>query len=718
MATFPGIGNGKMAVPVAFLAVALSGTASEVKVWTNIGPDGGRVSALAADPRNPASLYAATGAGIFKTIDGGANWTIVNFSQPGTPLVDLVAIDTAGTLYAGARLVSGFEDYFKSTDGGTSWSAIGFGAAGVCHGLLVVDSVHPGMLYAAGGNGLQGVCKSTDGGATWTLVNAKVGLGGNTDLVWLLATDPFDARTLYAATTFGFYKSTNGGANWSLANSGLPQITDPAVGWRDRGLALDPQNPGTLYYGKLGRIFKSTDGAVSWNDAGSGLPPAPANGWSAVGSIAGNPQNPASIYAVITQNPLGPPPDRNFPFFSLVTSSDGGASWITATDPTLLVAPVPGSAGAATDGITSISPDPLDPNTLYLGTAKGVLKSTDGGGRWNFANSGLKAVGGMWQVLIDTQSPTILAPPYKSSDGGATWSRYALPSGLGGLMADPQNPHTLYGLDGQAFYKSTDFGDSWTQIGSIPWNSGQFVVSSKFPNIMYGIGQSSDGNTPSLFKSVDGGHTWSVSTLGLNGEPPAAIAVDPQDPNIIYVSTSAPYPNTGEIAYLSLWKSADGGVTWMRLRGPNETFSSGPILIDPQNPGTIYFADTDRGQNSSWLFYSDTQWHKSADGGATWTQIFPSCGQPSFESVLLPTLLIDPRNSNTLYAGSGGVGGAVCESTDGGASWTAAGPGLTGRAQALAFAPTDSRTLYAAMSNGLFVITLQPSSVPSVLKPE
>jgi len=715
MTILPGLGSGKMAVPVAFLAVALLGTASEVNVWTSIGPEGGGASAVAADPRNPATLYAATDAGIFKTTDGGANWTILNFSQPGTPLVDFVGIDSAGTLYTGARLVSGFDDYFKSTDGGASWSAISFGAAGVCHGL-VVDSVHPSMLYAVGGNG-HGVCRSTDGGATWTLVNAKVGLGGNTDYIWQLAPDPFDARTLYAATTLGFYKSTNRGTSWALANSGLPQVTDFLVGVRDRGLALDPQNPGTLYYGKLGRIFKSTDGAVSWNDAGSGLPPAPANGWSAVGSIVVNPQNPASIYAVITRDLLGPPPDQivpeHFPFF-LVTSSDGGANWITATDPTLLVAPVPGSAGAATDGITSISPDPLDPNTLYLGTAKGVLKSADGGGHWKFANSGLKAVGGMVQVLIDAQNPTILAPPYESTDGGATWSRYSLPSGLGGLMADPQNPHILYGTTGQAFYKSADFGDSWTQIGSFHGNSGQFVISPRFPDIMYGLGRSVDGDVPSLFQSADGGHTWSASALGLNGEPAAWIAVDPQDPNIIYVSTSLP---DLEAVYLSLWKSADGGVSWTRLRGPNATFSYAPILIDPQNPGTIYFADTDRGQNSSSVYYSDTQWHKSTDGGATWTQILPSCGQPSFESWLLPTLLIDPQNSGTLYAGSGGVAGAVCQSTDGGVNWTAVGPGLTGRAQALALAP-NSHTLYAAMSRGLFVITLQQASTPSGLKPE
>jgi len=322
----------------------------------------------------------------------------------------------------------------------------------------------------------------------------------------------------------------------------------------------------------------------------------------------------------------------------------------------------------------------------------------------------------MWQVLIDSQSPAILAPPYKTTDGAATWSSYALPRGLGGLTADPQNPHILYGTAGQAFYKSTDFGDSWAQIGSIAWNSGQFVISPRSSKVIYGIGTSVEGNVPSLFQSVDGGHTWSASKLGLNGEAPMSIAVDSQEPDIIYVSTSLPLFE--DAVYLSLWKSADRGVSWTRLRGPNATFSYRPILIDPQNPGTIYFADTDRGQNSSSVYYSDTQWHKSTDGGATWTGIFPSCGELSLGPVL-PILLIDPLNSGTLFAsGSGLVEGAVCRSTDGGANWTVVGPGLPGQAQALALAPRDSRTLYTSTSGGLFVITLQPASAPSGLKPE
>src|SRR5215472_11165581 len=129
MTIFPGLGSGKMAVPVAFLALAISGTASEVNVWKSIGPEGGRVSALAADPRNPATLYAATGAGIFKTTDGGANWTMLNLSQPGPLAVDFVAIDSAGILYAEAPGMYGHNSYYQSTDGGVSWNAISFGAA-------------------------------------------------------------------------------------------------------------------------------------------------------------------------------------------------------------------------------------------------------------------------------------------------------------------------------------------------------------------------------------------------------------------------------------------------------------------------------------------------------------------------------------------------------------------------------------------------------------
>ena len=129
-------------------------------VWTSNGPEGGYVRALAIDPQTPTTLYAGTYGGVFKSTDGGGNWSTVNTGLTATGVYAL-AIDpqTPATLYAG-------------TDGG-------------------------------------GVFKSTDGGANWSAVNT----GLTNTYVYALAIDPQTPATLYAGTYGGVFKSTHGGGN-------------------------------------------------------------------------------------------------------------------------------------------------------------------------------------------------------------------------------------------------------------------------------------------------------------------------------------------------------------------------------------------------------------------------------------------------------------------------------------------------------------------------
>src|SRR5262249_5908493 len=89
-------------------------------VWTSLGPAGGRVAALAIDPRTPTTLYAGTSVdGVFKSTDGGSSWVAANTGLTNTP-IGALAIDplTPTTLYAGTG-----GGVFKSTDGGSSWVA-------------------------------------------------------------------------------------------------------------------------------------------------------------------------------------------------------------------------------------------------------------------------------------------------------------------------------------------------------------------------------------------------------------------------------------------------------------------------------------------------------------------------------------------------------------------------------------------------------------------
>src|SRR5947208_10604439 len=105
-----------------------------VNVWTTDGPHSETINALAIDPQTPTTLYAGTsGDGIFKSTDGGGNWSAVNtgLTTPyGAIWVNALAIDpqTPTTLYA----ASSGGGVFKSTDGGGTWSAVNTGFATTC----------------------------------------------------------------------------------------------------------------------------------------------------------------------------------------------------------------------------------------------------------------------------------------------------------------------------------------------------------------------------------------------------------------------------------------------------------------------------------------------------------------------------------------------------------------------------------------------------------
>lgn len=694
MATFSGLRTGMSAVLLAFLAIALAGTLFAGRnQWTPVGPEGGAVAALAADPQNPSTVYAATCAGVFKTVDGGANWSAVNSGLPGIDCQigpGILAVDPQNT---GTVYVSSGNQIFKTTHGGASWNAISTPKVTAALQVLLIAPSNPNTLYTSDGSE---IFKSTDGGATWAQTGSGTGFP--------LALDPQNQDTLYANMSGGLFKTTDGGASWNPANSGLPPVAQPA--YNARVLVIDPWNPDTLYAaGFRGQIFKSTDGGTSWNPASFGLPPSPAPsaGYNSVVSLAINPQTPAVIYALIRQPSLG-----SQGYFFLATSTDGAASWTLDSDPLLAAA-----------GLYTIAPDPRDAGTLYLGTSNGILKTADAGGHWSLASGGLRAAG-IESVVIDPQTAGTLfavtsfqglpmpaaggaAGLFKSTNGGNSWSpsNFGLQTNAGvpvGLAADPQHPGTLYALEviSGALFQSEDSAGSWVKIWSNTTPNGTDVgplaIDPQNPNIMYLAFNTCLGSCDArIAKSTDGGHTWTKSQVALKGMGCCSqidtVAVDPQNPNIVYAGTA-----DGDNGGSGLWKSTDGGVSWTNL-GAADVYAT---AIDPRNPGTIYAV-----WNGSLA--------KSTDGGQTWNADFGLGLWP------VGPLVIDPQNSATIYCvGYDGTTrrDEIFRSTDAGASWTEvggsgpSGSGLRGFVNSLTLDPQDPRTLHAATDSGLFAITL------------
>lgn len=185
---------------------------------------------MALDAAHPNTVYLgdldADGCGeadLYKSVDGGSTWTLpyVWFIGPLNALV--IDPRNPATLYAGTP-----EGVFKSADGGASWSNIGL-SMGVSS--LALDPGDPDTIYAAAGGiyfnaGFLGLFKSTDGGASWAPINN--GLDSVLDsrsTVTALAIAPNNRSTLYAATSGrGVYKSLDGGAMWGPLNEGLTNL--------------------------------------------------------------------------------------------------------------------------------------------------------------------------------------------------------------------------------------------------------------------------------------------------------------------------------------------------------------------------------------------------------------------------------------------------------------------------------------------------------------
>jgi hypothetical protein len=214
------------------------------------------------------------------------------------------------------------------------------------------------------------------------------------------------------------------------------------------------------------------------------------------------------------------------------------------------------------------------------------------------------------------------------------------------------------------------------------------------PNIIY-VGAASGG----IWKTTNGGQNWypltdSQATLNIG-----SIALAPSNPNIIYVGTGeANY--TGEYGQ-GVLKSTDGGISWT-LVGQAQFASRNisAIVVNPTNPDVVYIATAEGGSNAVW---------KSTNGGQTWSNTF--LGAPfNGASVTVSALVMDPTNSQILYAAAGWIDGnsfnGVYRSTDAGATWSFAGnfPHNTGGSNhvgriSLAIAPSAPGTLYAAISD-------------------
>jgi len=598
------------------------------------------IFSVAIDPNTPSSLYLTSNMGVYKSTNGGASWSSV--TVPGSLCTALqsnfvcsvaVAPTVPSTVFVGAASEVGTTYYstvFKSSDGGSRWTSSHLSAWTDFYGNWPVVSFAIGQslpvtMYAVAANGdmTTGVFRSADSGKTWSAAGNSLPPGVDEESFVI---DPKSPNTLYATLVpstggaLGVYKSTDGGAHWDTMNEGLSGAI-----W---SVALDPANPKILYASDVyGRFFTSSNGGSSWTKS-----TAPTGMYVDAYAFARSSSGPSVLYAASRQAMSG-----------VFKSTDRGAHWSPAFN------------GLSAVNVSGIAIDPANSSILYATTLDGssaVLKSTNGGSTWKTAVHGFPAPGaanawGAYSLAVDPVHPdNVYLLAYlvygggggllKSTDGANNWSMTAYSGSLPTALAiDPKTSSTLYVTSSDGVLKSTDGANSWTAVnsglkvnGAIP-SMISLVIDPAAPATIFATGYSFEQSIGSyvtyLFKSVNGGNTWSniYKIDGTAGGLPQSLAINPENPENIYIAASG------------IWNTANGR-TWANQWLPS--LSNLVVGIDPEEPSTL-FAGSDG--FAAWA---------SADGGESWYQF-----SPGLEVSDVNALAFTPDGSKVYAATSAGV---------------------------------------------------------------
>jgi photosystem II stability/assembly factor-like uncharacterized protein len=276
------------------------------------------------------------------------------------------------------------------------------------------------------------------------------------------------------------------------------------------------------------------------------------------------------------------------------------------------------------------------------------------------------------------------AYPGKVIPKGAYWharaQREALLSRHRALMAARE--------PGRAAVADSFSGVTWTPdgpqpaasyYGTIPYSgrATAIAVHPTDPNTVY-LGTAAGG----VWKTTDGGQTWTPLTDSQASLAIGAVAVDPNNPTTIFAGTGEPDSSTDSYYGQGLLKSTDAGATWTLIRSPFTAGDTAPdftaIVVQPGNSNLVLAA------NQAGVY-------RSADGGTTWAQVVNGCAT---------ALIFDTKNTSVLYTGTGCYSnalGPLLKSTDAGQTWTAIeGTG----ANTVPAAPSVFRTAITESSDG------------------
>ncbi len=663
---------------------------SQVK-YRCIGPTrGGRVVAIAADPKDQSVFYfGAVAGGVWKSDDAGQYWENISDGQMTTSSVGALAVapSDGNVIYAGMgeatiRLdVSHGDGVYRTTDGGTNWHHLGLEESRHI-GNIQVHPNDPDLVYVAAlghaskDNPERGLYRSNDGGENWELVLYVSDRAGAVDV----SMDPNNPRILFATIwqarrnfwsmnsggpDCGLWRSLDGGDSWEdiSRNKGLP---DGILG--KMGVAVSPAQSGRVWVvmeaeGRKRGLYRSDDNGQTWEKTSS----KPELGWRPwyYEHVVAHPTDPDTVFVMNMQAWKSIDGGKEFEEFH-TPHGDNHGLWI----------------------------DPKNPNRMIGCDDGGAWVSLNAGKSWSTIYNQLTAQ--IYHVATDNQYPYMvygsqqdnssIAVPSQTGKGAINWADCYPPGTAesGYVAPKPDDPNIVYvGAIGSSpgggdALQRYDHRTKQIQLVSV-WpeayhdgNTSEVRFQWTYPimfsphdtNVLYATGNK-------VFRSRDEGHSWDTISDDLTYADPETMGVSgPLTMDTagaeMYATIFSFLPSAHQDGVLMAGSddglvhvSMNDGDDWQNVTPPDlPKFSQVTMLAEsPHTAGTVYMtvARHKMGDYAPYVY-------KTTDLGQSWSRIDTGLPDGEFCRVIRE----DPARRGLLYVGTE-LG--IHVSFDDGASW-------------------------------------------------